>query len=206
MPARSSPISSGRLGYRVHMYFDYPSLIKGGHNFAIIRGAREKIGAVRSHVDIILALDHETMRLHEPRLNDHGVVVYNADTVKHPPGIGIPVGTILAAEQAPAVMGNSAILGAFVRAAGIEWALADEVFTRSFRKGTDRNLRVARRAYDASEERLRIPATGMPPLPAFTGNEAMGIGLVEAGLGVYLCTRCRRPRTSSTSSPEMPMR
>ena len=34
-------------GYRVHMYFDYPSLIKGGHNFAIIRGAEEGIGAVR---------------------------------------------------------------------------------------------------------------------------------------------------------------
>jgi 2-oxoglutarate ferredoxin oxidoreductase subunit alpha len=176
----------GQLGYRIHMYFDYPSLIKGGHNFAIIRGARGKIGSVRSRVDLILALDQETLRVHEGRLNDHGVVVYNADTARYPPGIGIAIKSILAAEEAPPVMGNSAILGAFVKAAGIEWAFAEGVLTKSFRKGTGQNLRVARRAYEASEERLRIPATGMTGLPGFTGNEAMGIGLVEAGLGVYL--------------------
>jgi len=176
----------GQLGYRVHMYFDYPSLIKGGHNFAIIRGAQGKIGAVRSRVDLILALDQETLRVHEPRLNDHGVVVYNTDAARYPSGIGIPIRSILAAEQAPAVMGNSAILGAFVRAAGIEWPLAEKVFTKSFRKGTGQNLRIARRAYDASEERLRVTARGGPGIPAFTGNEAMGIGLIEAGLGVYL--------------------
>ncbi|HUK92776.1 MAG TPA: 2-oxoacid:acceptor oxidoreductase family protein, partial [Methanomicrobiales archaeon] len=176
----------GQLGYRVHMHFDYPSLIKGGHNFAIIRGAKEKIGAVRNNVDLILALDQETVRAHEGRLNDRGVVVYNTDTTKYPPGIGIPIQSLLAAEGAPAVMGNSAILGAFARAAGIDWALAERVFEKSFLKGTALNLRVARRAYDASEERLRIPATGIPGLPVFTGNEAMGIGLVEAGLGLYL--------------------
>jgi len=176
----------GQLGYRVHMYFDYPSLIKGGHNFAIIRGAQGKIGAVRSRVDLILALDQETLRVHEPRLNDHGVVVYNTDAARYPSGIGIPIRSILAAEQAPAVMGNSAILGAFVRAAGIEWPLAEKVFTKSFRKGTGQNLRIARRAYEASEERLRVTARGGPGIPAFTGNEAMGIGLIEAGLGVYL--------------------
>jgi len=176
----------GQLGYRVHMYFDYPSLIKGGHNFAIIRGAQGKIGAVRSRVDLILALDQETLRIHEQRLNDHGVVVYNTDAARYPSGIGIPIRSILTAEQAPAVMGNSAILGAFVRAAGIEWPLAEKVFTKSFRKGTGQNLRIARRAYEASEERLRVTARGGPGIPAFTGNEAMGIGLIEAGLGVYL--------------------
>jgi 2-oxoglutarate ferredoxin oxidoreductase subunit alpha len=176
----------GQLGYRVHMHFDYPSLIKGGHNFAIIRGAAGEIGAVRNRVDLILALDQETLRVHGQRLNGRGVVVYNSDSGRYPAGIGIPVGSILAAEEAPPVMGNSAILGAFVRAAGIGWPVAERVFTRSFRKATDRNLRIARRAYDASEERLRIPALGRAPLPAFTGNEAMGIGLVEAGAGVYL--------------------
>jgi 2-oxoglutarate ferredoxin oxidoreductase subunit alpha len=176
----------GQLGYRVHMHFDYPSLIKGGHNFAIVRGAGRRIGAVRNQVDLILALDQETVKVHGWRLGSPGVVVYNADTVKYPSGIGIPVGSILAAEQAPAVMGNSAILGAFARASGIEWSLAERVFARSFRKGTDRNLRIARKAYEASEERLPIPAPGGTPLPAFTGNEAMGIGLVEAGLEVYL--------------------
>ncbi|HVP25446.1 MAG TPA: 2-oxoacid:acceptor oxidoreductase family protein, partial [Methanomicrobiales archaeon] len=132
----------GQLGYRVHMHFDYPSLIKGGHNFAIVRGAPEPIGAARNQVDLILALDQETLRLHAPRLPGRGVVVYNSDTVKYLPGIGVPIGSILAAEKAPPVMGNSAILGAFVRAAGIGWPLAERVFTKSFRKGTGQNLRI----------------------------------------------------------------
>jgi 2-oxoglutarate ferredoxin oxidoreductase subunit alpha len=176
----------GRLGYRIHMHFDYPSLIKGGHNFAIVRGAGKRIGAVRNQVDLILALDQETLRVHEARLTGGGVVVYNSDTVKHPRGVGIPVGSLLAAEGAPDVMGNSVILGAFARAAGIDWPLAEGVLTQSFRKGTARNLHLARRGYEASEERFRIPALQGASLPAFTGNEAMGIGLVEAGLGVYL--------------------
>ncbi|HTY51626.1 MAG TPA: 2-oxoacid:acceptor oxidoreductase subunit alpha [Methanomicrobiales archaeon] len=175
----------GRLGYRVHMSFDYPSLIKGGHNFAIIRGAREKIGAVRGSVDMVLALDQPTISFHEKRLSEGGMVVYNSDTAKYPPGIGIPIRAILSSESAPFVMGNSAILGAFARAAGIEWPVAEGVFGKSFRKQAELNLRVARRAYDASEERLRIPPAGSTPLPAFTGNEAMGIGLVEAGIGAY---------------------
>ena len=175
----------GRLGYRVHMSFDYPSLIKGGHNFAIIRGAREKIGAVRGSVDMVLALDQPTITNHEGRLSPGGVVVYDTDTAKYPHGIGIPVRSILSSESAPSVMGNSAILGAFVRAAGIGWPVAEGVFGKSFRKQAELNLRVARRAYDASEERLRIPPVGSAPLPAFTGNEAMGIGLVEAGIGAY---------------------
>jgi 2-oxoglutarate ferredoxin oxidoreductase subunit alpha len=113
-------------------------------------------------------------------------VVCNSDTVKYLGGIGIPVKSILATEEAPPVMGNSAMLGAFARAAGIEWSLAERALSKSFRKATGQNLRIARRGYEASEERLRIPGLGTPPLPTFTGNEAMGIGLVEAGLRLYL--------------------
>ena len=29
----------GHMGYHIYLYFDYPSLIRGGHNFAVIRGS-----------------------------------------------------------------------------------------------------------------------------------------------------------------------
>ena len=35
------------LGYRIYLYFDYPSLIRGGHNFAIIRGSEHEVGTCR---------------------------------------------------------------------------------------------------------------------------------------------------------------
>ena len=45
------------LGYSIYLYFDYPSLIRGGHNFAVIRGSEQDIGTCRTTVDFILALD-----------------------------------------------------------------------------------------------------------------------------------------------------
>ena len=32
-----------RLGYRIFLYDEYPSLVKGGHNFNVIRGSEKKI-------------------------------------------------------------------------------------------------------------------------------------------------------------------
>lgn len=172
-------------GYRVHMYFDYPSLIKGGHNFAIVRAAEEEIGAVRKEVDFILALNQETLALHQHRLRDGGVVIYDTGTVKQATGIGLPVKDILAASDAPPVMGNSAIIGAFIRAAGLAWDTATVVLKKSMPKETEKNLKIARRAYELSEERKVVPVTGKPVLPVLTGNEAIGIGLVEADLEMY---------------------
>jgi 2-oxoglutarate ferredoxin oxidoreductase subunit alpha len=174
-----------QAGYRVHMYFDYPSLIKGGHNFAIIRAADESIGAVREQVDFILALNRETINLHRHRLGERGVIICDSGTVKQAEGIGIPVKNILDAEEAPPVMGNSAIIGAFIRAAGLNWDTSTSVLKKSMPKETEKNLRIARRAYDISEERHQVPLTGKPVLPVFTGNEAISIGLIEADLGIY---------------------
>jgi 2-oxoglutarate ferredoxin oxidoreductase subunit alpha len=174
-----------RAGYRVYMHYDYPSLIKGGHNFAIVRGTEHAIGAVREGVDFILALNRETVDLHSSRLSANGVVIYDTGRVKVPGGIGIPVQEILDAEKAPAVMGNSAIIGAFIRAANLDWEVAAGVLRRAMPKGTELNLRVARRGFDAAEERRPVPGAAMPPLPVVTGNEAIALGLVEADLGFY---------------------
>ena len=49
------------LGYGIYLYFDYPSLIRGGHNFAIIRGSEQSVGTCWNTVDFILALDNVTI-------------------------------------------------------------------------------------------------------------------------------------------------
>ena len=176
----------GQAGYRVHMYLDYPSLIKGGHNFAIVRAAPGDVGAIREKVDFILAMNQESVDLHASRLTGRGATIFDTGTAKVPGGIGIPVKEILAAEKAPAVMANSVVIGAFIRAAGIRWELAEAVLKKNFPKGADQNLRVARRGFDASEERMVVQPTGKPALPSMTGNEATGIGLIEGDLEIYI--------------------
>ncbi|RXE57213.1 pyruvate ferredoxin oxidoreductase [Methanoculleus taiwanensis] len=171
------------LGYRVYMYFDYPSLIRGGHNFAVIRAAEEKIGATRDTFDILLALDQNCIDRHTEAIRDDTIVVYDSYQVVNATGHPIDVDRILKEENAPQITKNSAIIGGFCKAAGIAWEILTDVFKTTVpEKYLDVNLRVARRGYDAAPEVIRIEPLGRPTLPVLTGNQAAGLGLVRGGL------------------------
>ena len=174
-----------RLGYRVHMYFDYPSLIKGGHNFALIRGAASQPGAASEKAGFLIALNQETITRHQHRLGNNGTIIADSGRARAERAIALPVGEILSSEGAPPVMGNSAMIGAFSRAAGMGWEEVEPVLRRAFPRETDLNLKVARRGYDAVTEVRPVPRTTGPVLPALTGNEAIGLGLIRGGLQAY---------------------
>jgi 2-oxoglutarate ferredoxin oxidoreductase subunit alpha len=182
------------LGYTIYLYFDYPSLIRGGHNFAIIRGSDQSVGTCWNYLDFILALDNETLEQHRDKGNRETAIIFNADLVKSA-GQGIPVQAILTGEKAPAIMGNSAIIGGFAKAAGIEWDVVEAVFTAHIPKGVDLNLKVAKRAYDHMEKVHPVTKGIKPPRPLLTGNEAIGVGMVKGGLDAYVSY----PMTPSSS-------
>ncbi|WP_321506449.1 2-oxoacid:acceptor oxidoreductase subunit alpha [uncultured Methanoregula sp.] len=181
-------------GYRIYLYFDYPSLIRGGHNFAIIRGAEQDIGTCRETVDFVLALNQETVERHRSKWHPGTIVLFNSDLVKGP-GHGIPIKEILSSENAPDIMGNSALTGAFAKAAGIDWETVNAVFTSHIPKGVELNLKVARRAYDLPGPVSPVGRGSAPAMPLITGNEAIGIGLIKGGLEAYVSY----PMTPSSS-------
>ncbi|MFA6331698.1 MAG: 2-oxoacid:acceptor oxidoreductase subunit alpha [Methanoregula sp.] len=182
------------LGYRVYLYFDYPSLIRGGHNFAIIRGSDQDVSTCREKVDFILALNQETANRHREQMHAGTAVIFNADLVKSD-GQGIPVKALLSHENAPEIMGNSAVIGGFAKAAGIDWEIVEAVFRSHIPRGTELNLKLARAAYDQLTTVRRIVPCSNPPLPLLTGNEAIGLGLVRGGLEAYVSY----PMTPSSS-------
>ncbi len=175
-----------RLGRFVYMYYDYPSLIRGGHNFAIVRSADHAVRTHRDRVDMVLCLDSETVRRHEGRLNPGGVLLYDSSTVKEAEGVPVPLNEVLDAEKAPPITRNSGMIGAFCRVAGISWPLVEEVFVREFGRHAEVNLRVARRAYDSVETQFRVSGGNREPMPVLTGNEAIALGLVRGGLDTYI--------------------
>jgi len=182
------------IGYTIYLYFDYPSLIRGGHNFAIIRGSEQSVGTCWNDLDFILALNNETIEQHRDKRTPETAIIYNADLVKSA-GQGIPVQAILTGENAPAIMGNSAIIGGFAKAAGIEWNVVEAVFTAHIPKGVDLNLKVAKKAYDQGEKVHPVSKGIKPPRPLLTGNEAIGMGMVKGGLDAYVSY----PMTPSSS-------
>ncbi|MDN7025183.1 2-oxoacid:acceptor oxidoreductase subunit alpha [Methanoculleus sp. FWC-SCC1] len=175
------------LGYHVYMYFDYPSLIRGGHNFAVVRAAEQKIGAHRDTDDILLALDQNCIDRHTGRIRDDTVIIHDTYRVVSAGGHPVDVNRILDEENAPAITRNSAILGAFCSAAGIGRDVLEDVFGKTVpEKYLDVNLRVAGRGGDAVDEVMRIEALNRPGLPVLTGNEVAGLGLVRGGLDTFV--------------------
>src|SRR5690554_4874291 len=157
-----------RLGYRTYIYRDYPSIIRGGHTFSIIRAAKDRIAAHREQVDIILALDRETLGLHKHRLKKEGIYLHDARERTGPPELrsfGIPLGQFLKEEKAPIIMGNTCMLGAFTKIAGIEFALLEKLLRQELRKDTELNVRVAKRGYDAAKRAIMIPPLRQKSLP-----------------------------------------
>ena len=174
-----------RLGYRIYMYFDYPSLIKGGHNFALIRGSESPVGAHRKRADFVLALNQDSVDLHDDLITEDSTIIFDSGRV-NAEGIAVPISGILRDLDAPAVMGNSCIIGAFARSAGIDWAVLESVFEKMIPGDLEKNLRVARRGYDTAQKIKEIEPLDRESLPILTGNEAIGIGLLQGGLEAFI--------------------
>jgi 2-oxoglutarate/2-oxoacid ferredoxin oxidoreductase subunit alpha len=183
----SSIIASlmNRLGYRIYIYRDYPSLIRGGHTFTIIRASEEKIAVHSDKVDVLLALNQDTVNLHKTRLKANALVIYDSDSVKSE-GVGIALGKILKEENATEIARNTAMIGAFCKAVGIDLKILEDTIRKYIPKEVDINLKVALRAYNETKPVLKIDTLKQPALPFFTGNEATSLGLLKAGLDTYI--------------------
>jgi len=189
-----------RLGYCIYMYYDYPSLIRGGHNFSIVRAAKSRVGTHTDAIDVLIALNQETIDKHKQRLKENSFVIYDSDQVKavglEHKGCGLPVSDILKEEDAPKIMRNTCILGGFCQVVGIDWQILESVLKKHIPKKLDQNLKVARKGYESAVEFCQVDRGPNPTLPLLTGNQAVGLGFLKAGLKAYVAY----PMTPSSST------
>src|SRR3989338_10510064 len=71
-----------RLGLSVFDYVEYPSLIRGGHNAYYVRASDEEIYSQRRGVDILVALNRETIDKHKSELSQNAAVIFDPTLVK----------------------------------------------------------------------------------------------------------------------------
>ena len=178
-----------RYGYKIFIYEDYPSLIRGGHNFSLIRASREEKRSIQKGLDFVLALNEQTVEKHAHKL-DNGELLFNSDKVDCD-GVGVPIEAI-AKEHGEKIMQNTALLGAFCKVIGVEESVLEEVVGEMPKAG--QNLTVAKEAYKSVETKCEVERCG-DPSPLITGNEALTLGALEAGLESYFAY----PMTPSTS-------
>ena len=70
-----------RSGYSILVTQSYQSRIRGGHNTFAIRAGIEKISAPRESVDLLVALDSDTVNFHQKDLSADGLLVLDATLV-----------------------------------------------------------------------------------------------------------------------------
>jgi len=182
----------GRLGYYIYIYREYPSLIRGGHTYSLIRVSNKKITSHRNNIDYMLALDQNTANFHKDKLNSSAVVIYDSNAVNLEgfPGSlnksSVAITDLIKEQSASEIMRNTCIIGIFCKAAGIKWDLLEDVLKASVSREIDLNLKVAKRGYDIFNQVQEIPARDKTALPTISGNEAVSLGLIKAGLDSYI--------------------
>ena len=67
-----------RAGFYSYGNIDYPSLIRGGHNYYTIRTSHRKVTSILEKPDLIVALDKNTVLLHQMEVNPGGGIIYDA--------------------------------------------------------------------------------------------------------------------------------
>src|SRR3989338_8442900 len=108
-----------RSGLNVFATAEYPSLIRGGHNNLDICVSDTEIFAHTRHIDLLVALNKDTIEKHKWRLTQGAGVIYDGDETKvteadFPPHVRLyplPLYKI-ANEHGGKIMRNTVTLGA----------------------------------------------------------------------------------------------
>jgi len=174
------------LGYYVFNYRDYPSLIRGGHNFNVIKVSDKPVFSHTNKYDFIIALDQKTIDLHEKGLKKNGLIIGDKDLKAKRNFQAIDVKPILKKLKAPQVIENDIFIGWLFKYFGIsEKFLMKELEERFGGKKIGLIKESARIGYKLGKETEKFKKLG-PQKYFLSGNKAIGVGALAAGIDVYV--------------------
>ena len=175
-----------RSGYYVFSVRDFMSRVRGGHNFTQVRFGAEPVMTHRDTLDGMIALSDETVELHAGRLSDQGFILcdVNAATgdkraVKlNMAGIAKDLGNVKAA--------GSVAIGAALKFFGEDLKSAEEVLNDTMKKEIlDVNRNALKAGFESVEKRFSHIDAGFSQHMLISGNEALALGALAAGLRFY---------------------
>ncbi len=176
-----------RAGWRIVVTQGYQSRVRGGHNSWAIRFGSGEIAAPVEPVDLLVALDQESVERHRGELAPGALLI--ADESLDPlglPGLRVPFAKLASAKHA-----NVAALGV----AGTLLGLAEELLAGAVeelfgKKGTDttaENRRALAEAYRwtlSTNTSFQLPGQPLAAAPRImvNGNESLALGALSGGL------------------------
>ena len=186
-----------RAGYHVFSHPDYESRVRGGHNFLQIRLADRPVTASRDLVDILVALDRQSIIVHEKELSADGMVVYDSaalgEKVEKPAFLDVPFTDMAIKQGGSKIMANTVATGAVLGMLGMDLGIAREVIRGELKKKDEHvikaNLDLVVAGHESATRNCSRCAFALPPggqrKLLIAGNEAIGLGAVLSGCKFY---------------------
>ncbi len=203
-----------RGGLSIFDYTEYPSLIRGGHNAFQVVVSDAPVRSPRHGVDLLIALNQDTLVRHRHQLLPGSGVLYDPDQqemrtdVAERPGVRflpVPLAAIARQQGGTLQMRNAVALGASVGLLNYDLALLESVLHTAFdRKGeavVRQNLAAARAGFAFAEKMFSnefpfvLKPVGTPAQMVMTGNTAVALGAIAAGCRFF----AGYPMTPTTS-------
>jgi len=189
-----------RHGYYVFINQDVESRIRGGHNFNQVRVKDEPVHAISDEVDLLIALDKETIDQDLPHLTEDAVLIFDGPqtgfTSDNPNYLSVPMEELATEVGKNKIMVNSVATGAAFALLGYDLEPLLERLDEEFaRKGTEivvNNKNSASAGYQYVQENFRGVCPHRIPLAPLTkrkmlltGSQAMALGAICSGLKFY---------------------
>ena len=185
-----------RSGYHVFTHQDYESRIRGGHSFFQIRFSDRPVMASRDGIDIIVALDKESILLHEKELTENGLVIYDSSALgsKHESHsfLDIPFNKI-ALEHGNKIMANTvatgAILGMLKMNPDVLSDIIKDTFSKKGESVVEANMKAALSGHEFALKNCPkcsfVPAPAGKPKMMISGTEGIALGAIASGCKLY---------------------
>jgi 2-oxoglutarate ferredoxin oxidoreductase subunit alpha len=149
-----------KKGHYVFISRDYQSLIRGGHNFNVLTFSDSPVSSNDSFVDVIVALDKNTLDLHKKELKKNGNVIFKEGK------------------------GNMYFAGRLFRILGIEFEILEKEL-KELKERFEENIREAREGYE-EENRIACKIVyNKKNLYFMNGSRGIAEGAIKSGIDLY---------------------
>jgi 2-oxoglutarate ferredoxin oxidoreductase subunit alpha len=188
------------IGLTVFDFIEYPSLIRGGHNAYWITFSEDEVFSVEKKINVLVALNEETIKSHLGEMEKDGVVIFDNDVIKlnssfHKDSvnfIGVPFLKLVERVGGKPVMRNTAALGSSIALFDFEIEYLNQALKKEFEdKGPEiinANIKVGKAGYDFLKKNFKkkfpykLDATSQKTKKlVLSGNDAICLGAIEAG-------------------------
>jgi 2-oxoglutarate ferredoxin oxidoreductase subunit alpha len=182
-----------RGGYHIFADQDYESRVRGGHNFFRVRVSDSKIGAIAENVNMLIALNMESIQLHQLKTVNQGIIIFDGEKIEEVSSnngslFSIPLERLAEEKAGAKLMLNTVALGAALAVVDYDLNILNTILVDQFGKGevADKNIAAAKAGYDYAQSEHKDNLRKLKPISEakrmlLTGNEAISLGAIAAG-------------------------